>query len=116
MRPTYIGDLKAYQGDDYTVDIPFTDADGDPIDVSASTFVGSIRGANGGVTVGGLAWTVDMTDAATGTVHLTLDGDELAAVGGPGAERVWYLIWDLAETGRWNRTLFEGRIALRTQA
>jgi hypothetical protein len=116
MLPAYVGDLHAYQGDAYTLDVPFTDADGNPIDVSGSTFTATVKGANGGIVVGALEWTVDMTDAATGTIHLTLTGAGLAAVTGPGAEREWPLIWDLAESGLWDRTLFEGRIVLRTQA
>lgn len=116
MWPSYVGDLEVYQRDGYTDTVTFTDADGNPIDVSGSTFTASVKPSNGGVDIGALAWSIDMTDAAAGSVGISLASADLMAVSGPGAERVWFLIWDLTESGLWNRTLFEGRIALRTAA
>lgn len=114
MYTQHVEDLRIEQGDNYTLTVTFADSDGSPLDVHTSTFTPTVAAANSGVTAQ-LNFTVDMTSAATGTVVLTLAGSDLAAVRGPAAEPVWFLLWDLFEAGRWNKTLFRGRIALEVQ-
>lgn len=113
MLPAFVGDLDVYQGDDYPLVVTFKDDAGDPIDMTGVAFTADVRGDEG-VDVGDLAWSVDTTDAATGKIVMTLDGDDLALVTGPRG-RVLYLLWDLAADGIYSRTLLEGRLALRTQ-
>lgn len=114
MLPTYVT-VEHYQRDDYFDAVTFDDGV-DPIDVSGSTFTAHIHGENGGIDIGTLAFAIDTTGAASGSIELSLAADDLMAITGPGTDREWGLIFDLYESGLWNKTLFEGRIALRTAA
>lgn len=67
-------------GDDYAHTVNFTDANNAAVDVSARTFTAQIR-AYDNVAAAVLAeFTVDTTDAATGTIVLRLTAAETTAL------------------------------------
>lgn len=79
-----------YRGDAYEHILTFQDADGDAIDVTG-TWRAQIRRRQNSADV--LAeFTIDDSDAATGVLVLTLDGDTVAGL--PDV-----CVWDLEETG-----------------
>jgi hypothetical protein len=68
ILPAKLG-YKITRGDDFADPITFTE-DGDPIDVSARTYTAQIRRTTEGEVEATMS--VDMTDAATGVIVLTL--------------------------------------------
>lgn len=88
------GTITVYQGDPKTIKISFTDDNGNPYDLSTSTWVATGRG--------GVPFTVDTSDAATGDIYITVSSEQ-SAVMPP------LMTWDLIESGRWDRTVVIGR-------
>lgn len=115
MLPTYVVD-HFYQRDGYSDDVTFADADGTPIDMSGSTFTANIKGENGGIQTGALAFTIDTTSAASGSIMISLAAADCLAVTGPGRDREWPLIFDLYEAGTFDKTICEGLLIMRTAA
>ena len=64
-------DTKIYQGDTFTHRLEIVDANENPVNVSGSTFASQIRRRASYTTVEA-TFAVDMTNAATGVVVLTL--------------------------------------------
>lgn len=112
MLPATRETINMYQGDPYEHPVTFVDDDLNPIDLTGSTFTARVDG-DAGVDIGGLAWTVDTSALASGLVTLSFAAGDTNQVTGPGREKAIYLIWDLTESGTYNRTMVEGRIALR---
>lgn len=85
------GDDAIYRDDDYTIVIPFVDASNTPFPVDGYTFRAEIRKhRNRGATVADpvAVFTIDTTDAATGTITLSLDKTVTRTLP---AEAVWDL-------------------------
>jgi hypothetical protein len=113
MLPGFVPDRNAYQGDDYTLTLKFwTDATKTtPVDFTGSTFSAELGGEDG-VDVAGAGLSINDAAKATGVIVLTLDGDDSALIDGPHGP-VIYLRWSLTEAGNYDRTLLEGRVALK---
>jgi hypothetical protein len=107
MRPARL-DIDMYAGDDYSLALTFTDADGVAIDLSGRAYRAQIRETvyDADVALADLA--VDATRLAAGVVTLALARATTA-----GLPRS--CVWDLEETGVDNkvRTLLAGTVALR---
>jgi hypothetical protein len=98
-------DLTVFDGDDYSIELQFVDADGNPFDLTGHSFAAPIRHT---------AWaddptfefTIDDSSKATGLIVLSLTDDETPDVPKFGA-------WDLVDTvGSTTRTLLAGPIRL----
>jgi hypothetical protein len=91
--PSDTGDIKYYAGDPLTLKCDFTTA-GVGLDVSASAWTATLHGGE---------FAIDTTDAVIGIVRLVLTPAQTKAL--PPMAR-----WDLAEVGRWGRTVIKGRL------
>lgn len=112
MLPGHLPDLNAYQGDDWTVTLKFwTDQTKTTPVVLTGTFSAELAGDEG-VDVAATGLTVNEAAKATGVITLTLAGTDSDLMTGPHGP-VLYLLYSLAEVGTYNRTMCEGRIALR---
>lgn len=65
-----------YQGDDWAKTFQFDDDAGDPIDLSGHTLESQLRATKASDVV--VSFTVDTTDAAAGTVYLSLAAADTA--------------------------------------
>lgn len=92
--PTDAGDIPFYAGDPITVKCDFTTA-GVGVDLTTSTWEARLRGEQ--------VFTVDDSDAVIGIIRLKLTSEQ-------GRALPTRAVWDLAETGRWNRTVLKGRL------
>lgn len=84
-------DLNPYQGDDFSHEVRFEDANGAPVNKSGCTFASQVRRRWSDATVDA-TFTVDTTNIATGVVVFTLSAATMAALE-PGTYR-----YDLQQT------------------
>jgi hypothetical protein len=92
--PQDTGDLPFYAGDPVTIKCDFT-MGGVGVDLTTSTWVARLRGDQ--------QFDIDTSDAVIGIIRLLLTDAQ-------SRELPRYARWDLAETGRWNRTVLKGRL------
>lgn len=88
-------DLKLYRGDTRVWLVTFTADDGSDLDLSGRTWVAQIRSDLARTDPVVATVTVDDTDAATGTLTLTLPADEAANLGPLNDKGQAVLYWDL---------------------
>lgn len=87
-------DLALYRGDTRVWVVDFTADDGTDLDLSGRTWVAEIRSDLNRTDPAVATITVDDTDAATGSLTLTLSAGEAAALG-PLVDGKATLYWDL---------------------
>lgn len=78
LRPSDTIDIRLIRGDGITVTLNVEDDAGDPLDVSDRTYSASIRRTHRSTTE--YEFTVDDSDAATGTIVFTLDDADSAVL------------------------------------
>lgn len=81
--------VSIYGGDDYVLPVDFVDSAGDPLDVSGRTYAAQVRAwPSGGVLA---TFDVDETNAAGGTIVLSLGHAVTAGLAGTVTEARWDL-------------------------
>lgn len=97
--------LRLYRGDTFTRQFTFSIKDtGEPVPLTG-TWEAQVRDAAEGEILA--SFTVDMTDAATGSLLLTLDGADVNALPDFG-------VWDLQQTDTALRTWCRGSVYVYT--
>lgn len=99
-------DLNLYAGDDFSMLLTFTEANGLPWDASG-IWAAQVRATPSSTEI--LAdFTVDMTQAATGKVRLSLTGDQVRTIPTTGSS-----MWDAERTaGGLTRTFYRGKVTV----
>lgn len=101
-------DLRIYRGDTTNLQVTIKDATtGDPMELPTSGWRSQVRVDTDPASPVLFTITVDASDAATGVVGLSIDGDDTATLESPVA-------WDLENTTL-ERTFLAGRIRLQGQ-
>jgi hypothetical protein len=72
-------DLDIYQGDPFELRLQWEDADGDPINQTGFTFAAQVRRYESSNAIAA-SFDVDMTNASTGIVLLTLSAEDTAGL------------------------------------
>ena len=87
------------RGDDKYINLVFTDANGDPYDLTGSTLVLTVKEKRSDTTtlVEDIQTDIDMIDPVNGQTQFHIDGDTTADWNAPRA--VWYsVVWQLPDT------------------